>query len=76
MIVEDFQENLVTLLKRKGMNQSELARKMGVTPSYVCQLLNGHTEPGIRVLERIANAIGVSACSLIQKKREKVAEPT
>ena len=43
----------------KGLNQTELAKKLGVTPQTVQQWIAGKTEPRNKKLQLLANALGV-----------------
>lgn len=53
-----------SLRTRKGLNQSELARHVGVTPTAVWNWENGNTEPRHLALMRIAEVLGVSTAFL------------
>lgn len=48
-----------------GLNQSDLARRLGVKPQSVNQWERGKTRPGMRRLEKIASVLGVSAAELV-----------
>jgi transcriptional regulator with XRE-family HTH domain len=48
-----------------NVSQSEIARRMGVTPSYVSQILSGHRRPGLDTLEAVADALGCDPAELI-----------
>lgn len=68
VITEDFRANVNEQLQRRGISRTELARRMGVKQPFISQLLNGQREPGLRVLERLAEALGVQPSLLIRKK--------
>jgi len=68
MIYDDFCANVQAALEMRGWARKDLADAMGVTPSYVTQILNGYREPGLRVLETVANALKIEADVLIRKK--------
>lgn len=70
MVCEDFRRNVVTLLELHGMSRSDLARAMGVTPQFVTQLLNGARDPGLSLVERVAEAIGVDITLLVRKQKK------
>jgi len=73
MIVDDFVANVNALLQSKGWSRAEFARRLGVTPGYVTQILNGHHEPGLRVVEAWAEVLGVKASRLVREtKLEKI----
>lgn len=48
-----------------GLSQGDLARRARVSPSLVGQLEQGRVLPSLDTLERLAAALGVSACYLI-----------
>lgn len=70
VIVEDFRQNVISILERRGLSRTELAKRMGVKQPFVSQLLNGQREPGLRVLERMAHALEVAPSSLLKKNSE------
>jgi transcriptional regulator with XRE-family HTH domain len=57
--VKEYREKL-------GINQSELARRAGLTPAAVWQIENGRRNPNAETLRRLAEELGVSADSLLQ----------
>ena len=67
MICQDFRENVQAVLSQKGWSRKQLAEEMGVSPSYITQLLNAYHEPGLAVVENVAIALGVSRDRLIAK---------
>ena len=58
-----FRQRLATAMERKGVNQSSLARRIGVDRSTVSQLLGGDGArlPNAQVVGECAAALGVSA---------------
>ena len=42
------------------LNQRQLAKKVGVTDSYISYLLNGKREPSLAMAQKIAKALGMS----------------
>ena len=60
-----FVKRLRERMDATGVSQSELARRMGVTPSYVNQILSGHRHPGFETLEAVATALRCDAVDLI-----------
>ena len=67
VICQDFRENVQEVLTEKGWSRKRLAEEMGVTPSWVTQLLRGHREPGLAVVEDVAVALGVPSGRLVEK---------
>lgn len=51
-------EKIHTLLKRAGMSQSELARRIGVTPQTIQSIVSGNTKKSRNIVE-IANILKV-----------------
>lgn len=47
-------------METNGMNQSQLAEKLGVTKGYVSQVLNGHFNHSLEKLIELSLAIGVA----------------
>jgi len=54
MIVED----LLKLMKKQGMNRTELAKRMGVPNSRITAMLNGTNNFTIETLVRAGRAVG------------------
>lgn len=48
----------------KGLTQAELAKKLGMSPSYIGQYESGNRRPKPETLMKIAEALGVSPASL------------
>lgn len=70
---ETFCENVRDLMSYHGMNQTDLANRLGVTQSFVSQLVSGKRKPGLGTIESVAHALGVDASRLLEKVPEKVA---
>ncbi len=63
-----FRQNVELLLEELGMSQSDLARGIGVRPSYICDLVRGRRfskGPNLVTLNRIANGLGVNVSTLL-----------
>jgi len=43
----------------RDLSQRELAHRLQMAPSQLSRYERGHTEPGLRVLERLARALDV-----------------
>lgn len=61
-------ENLRDRMNQMGVSQSELARRIDASPSYVNQILNQRQVPGLNAIDRIAEALETTAENLISKK--------
>lgn len=55
--------SLIDILKLRmyemGLSQAALAKKIGVSPSRICDLLSGKSEPTIRVGRRISKELNI-----------------
>ena len=59
--METFRDYLDVLCRARNVQYSELARRIGVTKSYIGQLVHGHSKPAPkRRVEQIADALGLS----------------
>ncbi|HEX6984271.1 MAG TPA: helix-turn-helix domain-containing protein [Planctomycetaceae bacterium] len=64
-IVERFAARLRELRRSRGMTQAELARQAKVTLSYIGKLEAGLSAPGIDLVERLADALGVPFAEMV-----------
>lgn len=51
--------------KERGLTQSELAEKAGVSTALIGQIENGKVEPSLKSLEKIADALAISPCYFV-----------
>ncbi len=63
-------ERLAELIREKGIEQKELAEKVGVSETMMSFLVNGLKDPSLTVLSRIASELGVPAAELIKDEAE------
>lgn len=70
----DFRENLTRLRLERHMTQLDLAKLVGVELDTVVQWENGDSEPPLKDLVAVSDALHVSVDSLVGKE-EKSAEP-
>ena len=56
--------NIKKVIKDRGMEVQEVAKRMGITPTGLSQHINGN--PSVEVLERIAKAIGCDISELFE----------
>lgn len=59
---------LVRLRKKRGLSQTELARRTGIPRSYVSRMENDHLTPGPRIVSRLADAVGVAIVDLLSSE--------
>jgi len=64
-LVSLFRENMQLLREELGISQSELARRIGRTPGYVCDMERGRRAPNLKTLALIAEGLGVNPSVLI-----------
>lgn len=58
--------NLQRLRRAKGLSQEALADEAGMDRTYISGIERGLRNPTVKVLERIASALGVGAWELIK----------
>lgn len=63
-----FGERIKTVLKETGKTQKELASKLNVQPSTLCEWLNDHNEPPMQIIVDIALYLEVSTDYLLGLK--------
>ena len=51
--------------KAKGLTQEQLAERAGSHWTYISEIENGHRNPGVDVLRRIAGGLEISLSKLI-----------
>ena len=72
-LYDDFRHNMGELMRRRGLTQVQMAEELGVTQSYVSQMLSGRSAEkrgvGLDTVERIAHILGVSPATLLKQNR-------
>ncbi|MBN2164309.1 MAG: helix-turn-helix transcriptional regulator [Pontiellaceae bacterium] len=87
-LLMDISSRLINALEDQGLKRKELAERLGVTPTYVTNVLRGHANLSIESLAKFAFALGLkwepvllsleselglySVQSIQQKKAERV----
>jgi transcriptional regulator with XRE-family HTH domain len=69
-VIESFAKRLREVRTTGGMTQKDLAAKAKVTLSYVSKLESGGAAPGLDLLERLAQSLGVTIPDLLPKPIE------
>lgn len=59
---------LAQVCAREGLNQSEFALRIGVTPGFVSDILRGNKRPGCEFLANLRQSLGVSIDWLLTGK--------
>ncbi len=52
-------QTIITVRKRLGLTQEELAEKAGLTQAYISRLEAGVANPSLRTLQRLADGMGL-----------------
>ena len=55
-----FVEELLKLMKKEGVNRTQLAKRMGVQPSRITAMLNGTSNFTLETLIRASRAVGAT----------------
>lgn len=58
-------ENVRRTREERGLQGKELAQLVNITPGYLSQIETGKSEPTLKVLRRIASALGVTPGTLL-----------
>jgi predicted transcriptional regulator len=53
----DFTDSLESLMQRRGVNKSELARRIGTNPAYITKLLRGSTNFTLETMVKLVLAL-------------------
>lgn len=66
-----FNENLKNARVNAGLSQKEVAEKIGVAKSTYSLYESGNREPGVPIIKKIAEILGVSADELLGIKSDE-----
>jgi len=66
LITKNFGKKIAGLRKKKNLSQRQLAGKLYVHPTYISSLERGLRNPSLKVIDKIALALGVSRDILIK----------
>ncbi len=72
--VQDFGANLKRLRKRRGLKQQDLAERLGVERPTVANWERGAKYPGLPLLVRLSEVLGVSVDALLGRQPPEVWE--
>jgi transcriptional regulator with XRE-family HTH domain len=64
-VVNDFANRLRELRRKRGLSQMKLGVKAGVNLSYLNKLERGEATPGLDLIARLAQALGVATADLV-----------
>ena len=62
--------NIMRLSYRKGMNQGELSKRVGITPQTLSRIINGRQNTSIRTIAKIAEVLEVPISILFDAPKE------
>lgn len=60
----DFGNNLRRLREERGLSQDALAQRAGMDPAEIRRIESARRDPGVRVVSRLAHALGVQPSDL------------
>ncbi len=64
-------KNVATIRHNNGWSQEELAFRSGLHRTYISGIERGHRNPTLTVLQRLAEALNVTASDLVTKQKQK-----
>lgn len=59
-------QNMKRIRAKKKMSQGDIARSLEVDRGYISNIENGKKNPTIATIQKLANALGVSADELLK----------
>ena len=59
-------QNMKRIRAKKKMSQADIARALQVDRGYISNIENGKKNPTIATIQKLANALGVSADELLK----------
>ena len=62
---------LKTIRTKKGLSQRALAAKAKMSQTFLSNVENGHADPSLSTLKRLAKALGVSVSELVKEPTRK-----
>lgn len=65
-ISEKLGKNMKRIRAKKKMSQGDIARALEVDRGYISNIENGKKNPTIATIQKLANALGVSAHELLE----------
>ena len=65
-ISEQLGKNMKRIRDKKEMSQGDIARALEVDRGYISNIENGKKNPTIATIQKLANALGVSADELLK----------
>ena len=63
---DQLEQNMKRIRAKKKMSQGDIARALDVDRGYISNIENGKKNPTIATIQKLANALGVSANELLK----------
>lgn len=70
-LTELFRSNMRAVREELGLSQSELARRIGKAPGYICDMERGRRAPNLTTLAEIADGLGVTPAVLVSTAMQR-----
>lgn len=58
--------------ERLGWSQTDLSQKSGIDRGYISRLETGSSDPGLRVQQRLAEALGLTLTELVTQAEDEL----
>jgi len=68
---EAFAANLRHFRHAKGLSQEELAYEADINRTYISKLEKGVSQPGLEIIGKIADVLGIEAYLLLKQRLRK-----
>ena len=65
LAISSFTHDVARVMFEKGISQSELARRMGVSRARVSQLMQHRSSPTLRTMVQVAEALGCNVIPVV-----------
>ena len=62
-----FFTNILRILDEKGITKEQLSKMSGVSMGFICDLTNGKSNPSLRIMEQIADALDTPLPALLEE---------
>lgn len=62
---QQFGANVARAREKRGLSQSQLARKVEVVDTYISRIETGRAQPSFRLILAIAGQLGITAADLL-----------
>lgn len=62
-----FFTNILRILDEKGITKEQLSKISGVSMGFICDLTNGKSNPSLRIMEQIADALDTPLPALLEE---------